>query len=114
MFRSLDDLDQVVGPAAVGDELLLFETKLLERGRIAGICIEIALLQRVKERQLLLRFRRLRTRNQRHQVRQGDQNQYADNYQYNQEFRKRKGTKSRINKGRGTHHSFGFFYKAKL
>lgn len=80
MFRSLNDLDQVVSPAAVGDDFLLFEAKFLERGRIAGICIEIALLQRVKERQLLLRFRRLRTRNQRHQVRQGDQNQYADNY----------------------------------
>ena len=83
-LRSLDDLDAVVGMTALGDQRLLLEAQLLERGGILRVGVEVVLLERVQKDELLLGFGALGTRDQRHQVRQRDQYQNPDNDQNNE------------------------------
>ncbi len=100
VFRGFDDLDQVIRMTAVRDELLLFEAQLFERGRITRIGVEIAPLKRVQERQLLLGFGSLGTRNERHQVRKRDKHQNADDNQHDQQLRQRKGIQHFVTHGK--------------
>ena len=55
-LRSLDDLDAVVGMTALGDQRLLLEAQLLERGGILRVGVEVVLLERMQKDELLLGF----------------------------------------------------------
>ena len=90
VLRSLDDLDKIIGLSAVGHEARLFESQLLDRWRVARLSVEIRFLQGVQVGQLLLRLGGLCARYQRHEVRQGDEHQNADDDQYHQQLRERK------------------------
>ena len=94
------DGDYVIGRAAVCDKLLLLEPELLEGRGVFGVCIEVALLKGMDERQLLLRFDGLGLGDEGHEVGQGDCREYAEDCESNEEVLQRK--------------SFQVFHKAAI